>query len=219
MPEPTEDQDDVENAEDTTPPKKPKTADIDPQTGKNWETAYKGLQRTYEKLQNRFDKQTELLETTSAELEELKQTHGKVTKDKETIDKSLADKDAEIQRLTQQVNNHSVELQRTKIIMSEFPDLVVFEGKGLLPTAATDEELKTKLTDFRDSMKGLLESEVEKKLKGVGPSPTGHKDEDQLTDQDAIYERMMAIAGSRDPTLKAEYDKLYAKWIELTKTK
>jgi chromosome segregation ATPase len=218
MTDPNEDPEEVENVE-TTAPKKPKPADPIPQPDKNWELAYKGLQRTLEKLQAKYDKQTEQLDNLSAELEELRQTHGKVSKDKESVDKSLADKDAEIQRLTQQVNNHDVELKRTKLIMTDYPDLVAFEGKGLLPTADTEENLKVKLTDFRTSMKGMLDSEIEKKLKGQGPPSTSHQETINLDSQDAVYDRMIAIAGSRDPALQAEYAQLYSKWTELTKPK
>jgi hypothetical protein len=61
--------------------------------------------------------------------------------------------------------------QRLNLIMAEFPDLVSFEGKGLLPTATSPEELKTKLLSFQETIGITRKQQKAEDLAGTSPTP------------------------------------------------
>jgi hypothetical protein len=65
--------------------------------------------------------------------------------------------------------------QRFSLIMAKFPELVSFEGKGLLPVASSMEELEQKLTTFQETIGAQRQSQRQEQLSGATPPAPGPK--------------------------------------------
>jgi hypothetical protein len=185
--------------------------------GTNWESSYKGLQKTYDKLFAEHQALVATHESTVGELEALKADKRQGDSNATSLHQQIVSKDTEIERLTKEVTANAKKAGRSALIIAEFSDLSSFEGEGLLPDAETDEELKTKLTKFRETIGKTVGTEVDKKIRGSGPPPVGKQPPPTL-DADEIYERLVALAGSQDPQELAEYQKLLKQWHDLQKT-
>lgn len=185
-----------------------------PAKGQDWESSYKGLQKTYDKLHAEKTNVEVQLENVMGELEALKAELRKGKVDSDTLSQQLSSKDEEIQRLKSLEESATKQASRTKLILREFGDLAKFEGEGLLPSAADEEDLRAKLTRFRETMGAEVGAKVEDKVKGAGPPPV-QKPEPPKLDRDDIYNQLTRLAGSFDPEDQQKYSTLMDQWLSM----
>ena len=193
---------------------KPAAQTSKPADGQNWESAYKGLQKKYDKL---FQEHTETLGTVddlNATIEELKLNVRTANTEKDQISSKHVTATEEKDGLQSQLNTANQTIERQKLIMSDYQDLAPFEAKGLLPSAQTEEEMRSVFDSFRDTMGSQVETATEEKVKGIGTGPTDPKEPKPL-DADQIYNRMLSLAGSNDPEERREWEQLNRQWMEL----
>lgn len=197
-----------------TPPATP-PADGDSKGGStsvvDWEKRYKGLQKTFDALTNKFNKLQEQYDQLVAESEELRQKTKGHEAEKTALSNSLHQKETENDTLSKQIAAHALERERTKLIMTEYPDLAQFEAKGLLPSAETVEALKPLLDEFRGTIKGMVGDNVNQKLKGSTPQGGGNH-QPPARDKETVYNEMVALAGSRDAESQRKFLQLRDEW-------
>lgn len=197
----------------TTTPPTPTPQQADPQV--NWESRYKGLQRTLDALQKKFDQLQEQYNQTLGELETERQTGRRVATEKTGSDALIKKLQEENAALQNQVKGHSLEKDRMKLIMDEFPDLAGFEVDGNLPTAESIELLRPKLESFRKRIGSTVNQTVQNKLQGAGPTPAGKTQEPGAHTEDYIYRRLAQLGGRRTPEQEVEYESLMEEWNKL----
>ena len=201
-------------ATETKPTANVSKAEAEPARGQNWESAYKGLQRKYDKL---FDDHNQLQGTfddLNATIEDLKQQVRTTATEKDQIATKHVEATEKIQGLQAQVNNSQATIERQKLIMSEYQDLAAFEAKGLLPSAQNEEEMRSVFDSFRETLGSEVQTATDEKVKGIGPAKTEPKEPKPL-DSDQIYNRMTALAGTNDPEERREWESLSRQWMEL----
>lgn len=198
----------------TDPPKSDPASNPQPS---DWEKRYKGLQQAYERLQKKFEQLTLTHEQVVSELEEVRQTITTHSNEKKILTDALTKLEATKKDLEGQVASHAIDRERTKLIMSEYSDLAGFEADGLLPTAATIEELKPKLEAFRGRVKGISSAEALEKLRGTPPTGGGGNPPPARS-KETVYAELTRLAGSRDPKDREQYDKLMNEWLDLNKS-
>jgi uncharacterized protein YukE len=198
------------------PPAKPaSTQQGDQQV--NWESRYKGLQTTYDKLQKNFDSLKVKHDETLGELEEMRQESKKIGAEKGTVDQRITELTAENAKLQEQLKSQEFRGERMKLIMGEFADLATFEADGLLPEAPTVEELKPKLESFRAKIGGTVDQSVKNKIQGVGATNTTRVNEPPGHTKEWVYDRLRMLSGHRTPEQEIEYQALRNEWDELNK--
>jgi len=180
----------------------------------DWKKAYKGLQRNYDKIVADSASLQSENENLNAQLQEQKQLVRSLTTEKDQVTSKNVEATETISGLEAQVNTTKAQNERSQLIMSEFMDLAQFEAKGLLPEAQTDEEMRSKFGDFREALGTTAQELTDEKLKGMGTGTVDPQTPEPL-DSDGIYNRMSALAGTRDPEKRAEYEQLSRKWLEL----
>lgn len=188
-----------------------------PKPASEWESSYKGLQKTYDKLFAEHQALVAKHESTIGELEALKADKRQGDSSVTSLRQELVSKDTEIERLKKEAQSSDKKANRSTLILRDFSDLAQFEGEGLLPDAETEDELKAKLTKFRETVGKTIDSGVDRKIKGAGPPPVGRQEPPKLS-SDEIYDRLVQLAGSQDPKDQAEYLQLHRQWIELQKS-
>lgn len=176
------------------------------------EAQYKGLQATYQKLHDDFTALQKKHQDLVTEHEDLKLAQNRSSKDGQTLKDQIAAKDIEIEQLKNEVKSKDGDLTRTKLIMTEFPDLAEFEGQSLLPYASDEEGLRTKLTSFKEAVGKTVKAEVDKKIKGAGAPSVGGQPPPKL-DKDQLYNQMISVAGV--PGQEEKYGALYEQWLAL----
>lgn len=206
---------DTEDVADTTEVKKPVEDSAKPvQKTTDYEAAYKGLQRNYDRLQKRLDELQAKYDGLVEEHEALKISNKNDANSSQNLKTEIVTKDSEIERLKKELQRAEKKSNRSKLVLSEFPDLAQFEGEGLLPDADDDDALRELLTKFKSTLEQQVGKNVTDKVKGAGPGTGPKKDAGELN-EDQIYDRLTSLAGTTDPTLKLEYDNLLQKWHAL----
>lgn len=183
----------------------------------DYEKKYKGLQTVYNRLEAKEQKTQGALDTALAEVESLNLQLATAKTKIASLEADLGKKDQEVNAEKENSKKESKTAMRLRLLVDEFSDLAKFEKAGILPSAETEEELKTALTNFRGTISSIVGEDVMKKLRGSGlPSNTfndGDKNgSDQMT-SDQIYDRLMKIAG--DKTKILEYKELQRRYDEL----
>ena len=185
-------------------------------TGTNWEAAYKTLQRNY----NTLKQQSDALRAQSAELNENFAAQANRLKELET---SLSEKDAslaELQKMKEELEatagSLKAKLERQNLILSEFPELVEFEAKGLLPTADDMDTLRERLETFKNTLGEIRKGAIEQELSGASPEPVevageGDEKSPQLT-LDEAWNKVTQLAGSGD---QQAYEEAYSTYLDL----
>jgi SMC interacting uncharacterized protein involved in chromosome segregation len=203
----------VESSEDTQI-ESTKTPEATAKSGKDWEAAYKGFQKTYDKLKTKMETLEAKYDALSEESEALKQTNKELESQRVSLTKQLEDAGVKVKEFETQVQSHAVSQERVKLIMSDFMDLAPFEGKGLLPAAANTDEMRVKFEEFREALKATTDLKVSDRIKGLGPAKTSGDDgrTGDLT-PDQMYNRLAHIAGTHDPQEQKEYAQLMEKWL------
>ena len=209
-----------EPAPATTPVSPPANAITPPKDNPDtdWKKAYKGLQRNYDKIvADSANLQTEN-DTLNAQVQEQKQANRALTTEKDQITTKNVEATETISGLEAQVNTSKAQSERSNLIMGEFIDLAKFEAKGLLPEAQTTEDMRAKFTSFREALGTTAQELTDEKLKGIGTGSVDPLTPEPLN-EDQLYSQMMALAGSKDPEQRREYDALNRKWMELQEAK
>jgi len=201
----------------------PPAADSSPpttQTGDppvDWEARFKGMQSAYSKLEQKNTDAQGTLSEAQAELEKLT-VEGKTSESKlKELEESIVDLTTEKETLTSEADISKLQADRAKLIMAEYPELSEFFGNDLIRTVEDIEE-QTKIFDtFKKIIDVRVQSTLTDIVSGSGPSTTGDQDTPTL-DKDNIYDRMTALAGSRDPKEMEEYAELEKQWKEQFQT-
>lgn len=193
---------------------KPAAQTSKPADGQNWESAYKGLQKKYDKTFKELTEALGTIDELNSTVEELKLNVRTANTEKDQISTKHVTATEEKDGLQSQLNTANQTIERQKLIMSDYQDLAPFEAKGLLPSAQTEEEMRSVFDSFRDTMGSQVETATEEKVKGIGTGPTDPKEPKPL-DADQIYNRMLSLAGSNDPEERREWEQLNRQWMEL----
>ena len=188
-------------------------------TAEEWKASYNGLQASYQKLKETSDQTIADLQRQLAEaqtdLETSKQ--GKTSSDSqvETLNSEKTDLLAQIETLQSEKATLEGNLDRSKLVMSDFPELAAFEAQGLLPSGNGEDDLKAKFTSFRETMQSQVGTQVKSTLKGTQPAGSGRsttsttKTVEVEEDEDYVWD-MMSQA-SRDGN-RVEFNKWQAKY-------
>jgi hypothetical protein len=168
----------------------------------DWEAAYKGLQKTLATSQTQVETLKGERDTAITELTQLK------TRATE-FETGNADLTTQVETLTTQVtdltglsDNSAAALERSKLIISDYPDLATFEADGLLPTADDMDALKVKLDAFKEKVSKTVQSGVSETLSGAtlpdGDDSDGSEDDLSKLNADQLYDRMMQTDDSAE---------------------
>lgn len=215
--EPKEDPEDLE--EPTDGDKKPaqKTSSDRTAVPVTDTAEYKGLQRKYNKLWEKFEKLQSDYDQLEDQLAETKLSTDTHTREHETLKSSLTAKDTEIAQLKAQIKDLEGSQQRQKLIMAEYPELAEFEAEGLLPKAESEEDLRAKFSKFKEALGKRVDDKTKKKFEGTGAKPTeGKTDKTGDADPDRLWAEIIRLAGSSDPKDRAEYEDKYQLYLKLT---
>lgn len=154
-----------------------------------WQGRFTGLQGKYQTDQKRWAEDSARVLELDTTLKTKTGDQEKTLLELEQVRKSLAEQ-------TGKVDVVQTALDRLKLVTGEYPELLSFEHKGLLP-AGTGDELKAKLTDFKaqlgDQIKGLYTGNVPP----PPPAPAGKPSKEQL-------EKEMVAAGKANNWAKYE---------------
>jgi len=169
----------------------------------DWEGRFKGLQPKYQTLQETYKAEKSAWEKQRleqlgriGELEgNVKSAHEAVdglTKDLEGAVTGQTNLEAEIEKLTKQIERHN-------LIMSEYPDLAILEGKGLLPADKSGDELKAALLEMRT----IMGANAQAALANLSAGATGDDENitgrrSQGTDLQSIQEQLMTANKAGD---------------------
>lgn len=182
---------------------------------RDWEASYKGLQKVNEKLQAKLVRVSDDLDAAHEEIESLKSAAKATDGDKQGLVAKIAQLEKEKGDLERTVASHKMQTERTKLILSDFPELASFEASGLLPMGNTPEEMKEKLAAFKAALETTVGSKLADRMRGAGPKregknepPAGHRD------AETIFREINALAGSRDPKDREKYDQLQKEYME-----
>lgn len=83
--------------------------------------------------------------------------------------------------------------KRIGLIIEKFPDLIIFEGQGLLPMAGTDEELIAKLTKFQELHGAAKQQKKQEQHQGSTPGAPGSKDGGETTTSQELLDKARAF--------------------------
>lgn len=200
----------------TTPPV------TEPAKMTDWEAAYKGLQRELQKLQGTSTTAVTQLQGRVKELEAQI-----VSKDAEILklQGEAATKDNFNKKLTGDLETEKAttakllsQTKRTKLILKEFPELAPFEASDILPSAESEEELKTKLKGFREVYRAQIAAAKVGEVAGTPPNILKTEVEPSSIDnEDLLWDKVTSLAGM--PGKEKEYEDYYKRWMELQKRK
>lgn len=185
-----------------------------PAKGQDWEGAYKGMQRNYDKLmKENAELQTQIAELNTT-IESFKQEVKTATTEKDQIAVKHVEATEALKGLESQNAVLKAKSERQQLIMNEYQDLAKFEAQGLLPEAQNDEELRAKFDAFRETLGETVQTSTDEKLKGIGPGPVEEKAPEPLN-RDQLYDRMTALGGTQDPEERRELAALQEQWYAL----
>jgi len=202
---------------DPQTPVTPQTTAAQPATSvpspdiQEWEKKYKGLQTLVNKANGERDKAVADLATLQVTVEEQKLKIGTLEKQVTDLTASVGTKEKDVETAKGETTAKTLEVARLKLIVKEYPQLASFEAAGVLPTATTEDEMRTKFKAFQDAMSSIVGEDVKAKLKGSS-LPSGTPTSTQPT-EDEIYDEMSHIAGVRGKEdefrkLQKQYDAL-----------
>lgn len=190
-----------------------------PGSNSDWEGKYKGLQATYNKLYGNHTDITAKYNQAVEEKENALQEVNRLKAELANALENLTDKDKSIQDSQSSVEARTREYERLKLISTKYPGLVNLEINGLIPDIK-QEELDTKLKILNDTIMEQIDAKATNTLKHTPPGSTQLSNNmPPMNDLDAIYAKLDQLAGQKTPEAQAEYDRLYATYLELTKKK
>ena len=179
-----------------------------------WMTRYKGMQTAYNKLKSEKDTLQENHNTSVGELELAKIKVTELDLRVKELENNLIGEKESAQSIVTESTKKDQEVNRLRLIISDFPDLANFEKTGVLPTDPDSEELKKKLTAFRDAVKSATATNTKQVLSGSslpsGTSSNGGQFSGLSISE--MQDRLNKLAGRRDKrdeylNLRNIYDK------------
>lgn len=176
------------------------------------EKQYKGLQTTYNALHESnkallSEKESWMEEKTTLQnqMEQFEANQGNFKAQFDELSGKYETLESENVKLKQQG-------KRNELITSEFPELLSFEAKGLLPEFDGDEEaFKGKLATFKETLTANATQAKQEDNSGAGPDSTDG--DNSAPNRDVVLQEMMRIAG--DTTKVERYRELQAKLDEI----
>lgn len=194
-----------------------KSSPADPGQAVDWEARYKGLQRTYDRLMKDNDALKLKYETLLDESETARQEARKTSESSESLKKSIKELEDRKMALEADLANHRAQVDRTKTIMAKYPDLAPFEAQGLLPSAATTEELEQKLENFRKAIHDSVDETALSKLRGYTPPSSANNQPPASQSKESVFAELQRLSGRRTSEQQARYDELISIWDDLNK--
>ena len=185
-----------------------------PEKKTDWEAAYKGLQRNYDRLQKQFTELQGKYDQLTEESEGTKQSHKLLGTEKESVMAQNVALTKQIAGLQDSEANRTLERDRYMLVLSDFPDLSAFEAKGLLPSGGNVDELREKFTKFREALGKTGDDKVKDALKGAGPGDVSDQTGKKRS-KDQVYDELVNAAGKKDLEGRKKYDALMEEWIAL----
>lgn len=202
---------DTNSANDGNPPKTNST----PAPVTYTEGQYKGLQAVIA----RRDADIVGFKNTIIDLETklLEAQHGTVTVtgEKTTLETQLTAANTKVTDLEGQVAALTKRLKYNDIIMKEFPDLA--QAASFIPETPTDDEFRTKATEFRQALTGFANLKVQNVLAGSSIPVNQANTTTGEDDEDKAYRDVVALAGK--PGKEKEYQEKYDHYQNILKAK
>jgi len=187
---------------------------------KDWAAAYKGLQSAYNKLQTKMDKLQEQYDAASSQSEEHLQGKSAAEKQLKTLGEEMETLKQQISTLDGEKTAAEAKIERSRLIMSEFPELAEFEAKGLIPNADTPEAQRTIFEQFKETLGGRIDTTVQSKMAGASPpgtSTTSTSSPPPEESEEVLWRTMMKTAGV--PGKQEEYQAAQEKYDALQEKK
>jgi len=142
----------------------------------DWEARFKGLQPKYQQLKQAYETDKQAWEgerlKLMGQIAELETGLKSAQSDLEVLQEENKTWETEKADLQSQLDGMMKRIERTNLIMSEFPDLARFEAKGLIPQDKEGDELVAALTEMRT----LITGSAEDVLKTLSAGSTGDSD-------------------------------------------
>jgi predicted nuclease with TOPRIM domain len=194
----------------------PATTTAPAQPDEDYESRFKGLQRSYNKLQKKHSELTASLEQTSEQREEALMSQSELEKQLKKLQEDMDSLDKEKANLAGQLASQEVNVKRSTLIMSEFSDLARFEAQGLLPPAEDEEKMRELFALFRDTLGSSVDSAVDKKMVGVTAKASGNVGTPMRT-KEQVYRELTNLSGARSDEDRKAYRQLIEEWDVLNK--
>lgn len=209
----------TEGQEPTPAPQAPSQPPTDQSKSTDWETQYKGLQGTYNKLFSGNAELTNKYNVLVEEHERTKQELARFTGELEQSRASLQEKEKSILEKQNNVEVKTREYDRLKIVAAKYPMLIDLELGGLIPDLKPD-ELEGKLQVLNETINRQIDAKMADALKNVPPGSTQLNSQvPPVNDIEGVYSRLNQLAGSRDPADQAEFQRLSDLYVELKNKK
>lgn len=176
-------------AEETNSVKPSSNSDTSPSDNQNWEDRFKGLQKTFNRLQSTLKAKEDALAEITAQLRDAQAASASVVKDYETrvsnteltaqqMQKQLeeAQKEAEQLRKTLQIKDRRDTIRKELFASEEFRDLSPWLESDLLRPFAEDgtplegEALTTYLASFKEQLSNQNKQNFEQTMRGANPA-------------------------------------------------
>ncbi len=173
---------------------------------------FSGLQARFTELQSKHNSTVEQLNAqiteVQGELEALRLGHNAATSEVEQFKNLVSERDARISELESKVSKATAAQERQKMIADNYPDLLSYEAKGLLRTDIEGEDLTRYLDNFRTTLQGKVETEITQRVAGATPPSSRSASSTPSMSRADIIDKMMGLAGSRDPKDIEEFQRL-----------
>ncbi len=182
----------------------------------DWERAYKGLQGKFQSLTESSQVLNTQLNEKEAEIARLSAEVVNLKSQVASLSDGVSSVTREKEVLVNSVQTHESALARAKLIMAKYPDLVQYEGNGLLPSAETEEALVERLELFKKTLTATIQGALDEKHQGLGPPPLASGEPVKRT-KETVYNEMLQYAGKTSEGDRAKYNALEREWAELNK--
>lgn len=167
-----------------------------------WRNRFTGLQGKYQTEQKKWQEDNARLADTESSYKKVLGEHEATSMTLKQIAEEKAQRELEL-------NKTKSELERFKIVATEYPDLLPMEKDGLLPSS-TGDELRKQLAALQGHLKGVKIEAVKENASGSSPSnPPGSS---RASASDLLKQATQAMLSGN----QAEYDKLYNAYIAET---
>lgn len=219
MPAPDETQDKTDGNEPEEPKQEPKAkkpsepaSEFEGKTAEEWAKTYKGLQRSFNDLKEKYDSLTSEKEKLATDLTDAKSFQGQV----DTLQDTIAQVNDKLTAETSAKEKAQAGLDRATTIIKKYPGLAAWEAEGLLPQADDPDKLEELLGKFQSNLGKQVDSKLEEKISGASPEEILDGTKDDETDpinmsENSLWEKLIEI-GKKKPFDQAEYDKVQAQY-------
>lgn len=195
------------------------TAAPNPAKSTDWETSYKGLQVTYNKLFEDHRKDSNLLLEKGADIEKQKQEIDRLTKELEKATGNLSEKEKALLTKDSDLASKDKAHARLKLIATKFPSLIALEDQGLLPETPSIEDLEGKLTALHNAISQQIDAKAIAQINQVPPGTQKINNVPGPQSLDELQNRLTQLAGSKKPEDQAEYERLFKLMLDLDSKK